>query len=146
MGMTKLHTDRGGKPINESVKLKFPTELSKILFMDWGDLKAYIVDGKTVREGYDLDFTEGGNFGKYAFVPSNEIWLDNQQGADEVLPTLLHELIEYGLISGKNKSYLEAHKEASIRELKARKKPETLKELVEKEAKSLLTLLDLGEK
>jgi hypothetical protein len=137
-----IHTDQE-TPINQSVKLNFKKKpISKKVFKDWEGLTAYIVNGKDVRETLDLDFTEGGNYGKYGFVPQDEIWLDDGQRDDEIYATLLHELIEYVDIIG-GSDYNKAHKKASIEELKAREKPKSIPKKVDKTVVSLKKLLKL---
>lgn len=141
-----MHTDHGEKPINTRIGTDFPTDFTKVLFKDWGPLKAYIVSGKEVREGIDLDYTEGGNYGKYSYIPEQEIWLDDRQGADELLDTLYHELIEYPLIGAKKMSYDDAHEIASRKELEARKTPEKIEDLIDKQAKYVINVLELRDK
>jgi hypothetical protein len=83
-------------------------------------IKVYIVDGKYVRENQEIDFTQGGNSGKYEFIPKEEIWIDDGLNEDEILPTLLHEVIEYKLMDG-GYDYDFAHDIASDVELAYRK-------------------------
>jgi hypothetical protein len=115
--------------------------------MDYGGLKIVAVEGKDVREGYEMDFTEGGNHGKYEFVPPDEIWLDDwlldPEQANELWPTLLHELIEYKLMGSDGLAYDDAHKEATIQEMEARKNPKDIKKLVDRAAHEAMDSLGL---
>jgi hypothetical protein len=86
----------------------------------FSEIDICIVNGKYVRENFDIDFTQGGNHGKYDFIPKNEIWIDNGLNDDEIVPTVLHEMIEYRLM-GSGLDYDRAHDVASEIELAYRK-------------------------
>jgi hypothetical protein len=140
--MAELHTDQE-YPLNKELNLPFKSkEMPKKVFRDWGSLKAYIIDGKLARETLDLDFTEGGNYGKYDFVPKDEIWLDDGQREDELFATLLHEMIEYADII-KGASYDQGHRLASEVELRTRLKPEEFPSKIDEQAATLKKLLGL---
>ena len=85
-----------------------------------GAMEVWIVDGKWIRENLEIDFTQGGNGEKYHFVPRNEIWIDNGLNEDEILPTLLHELVEQRLMAG-GLDYERAHDVSSAIELAYRR-------------------------
>lgn len=93
-----------------------------------GDITAFIVNGRYVRNNTFLDFTMGGNHERYEFVPENEIWIDNAN-IGEADFILLHELVESReMRSGKD--YDTAHDIANKVESKARDNPELLPALL----------------
>ena len=76
----------------------------------------WIVDGlKIVRDIYP-PFVMGGNDQRYRFNPSNEIWIDNRIGSEELGYTIEHELIERRLMRGKGMTYNRAHNFGLARE------------------------------
>lgn len=88
-------------------------------------LSVWIVDGRLVRSAFDVDFTEGGHDHVYEFVPSNEVWIDNDVKEDERPYILLHELHERNLMA-KGWTYDAAHDDASKIELYLRHHPSEL--------------------
>jgi len=147
--MPKILTDWDSS-LNEQLKLPFDKTDPKIrMLIDYGGLQVWLVEGKSVREQHEIDFTEGGNPSKYKFIPFNEIWLDDwlaaPDQAPELFPTLLHELIEYKLMGKDGMKYNDAHKEASTVELKARVNPVNIKREVDSAAKKAIAALNLNE-
>jgi len=88
----------------------------------WGKekIKVWIVNGRLIRSGWYVDFTEGGHDFVYKFVPKNEVWIDDDLFARERPYVLLHELNERLLMS-KGMTYPAAHKRSSKIEWEARK-------------------------
>ena len=72
------------------------------------ELSIWIVNGKTIRDNFDTDFTEGGHDLVYDFVPEREVWLDDDLVGKERPYVLLHELHERNLMS-KGFNYDNAH-------------------------------------
>ena len=101
------------------------------LFGHSGDLFAWIVDGQFVRDHIWIDYVMGGNPERYDFIPSGEIWIDNDNEAEAGF-ILLHELHESTLMSG-GMGYDDAHDAANVKESEARDHPERLPELLQKE-------------
>ena len=87
-----------------------------------GKLEVFLVDGRAVRDGPDIDFTEGGHNRGYKWIKGNEIWLDDEVKKKELPFIFLHELFEWNKM-GTGMKYENAHHLASAIELKARKKP-----------------------
>jgi hypothetical protein len=85
-------------------------------------IKVFIVDGETVRNQFNIDFTEGGHGYVYNFIPKDEIWIDNDIEPKERRYILAHEFYEMGLMKNKNIPYDQAHKLASRFEKDLRKK------------------------
>lgn len=81
--------------------------------------KVYLVDGSFIRDNVDIEYTEGGNHGRYSWVPENEIWLENSHNSMDVSACALHELLESKLMS-RGMSYDDAHTRASAMEKKFR--------------------------
>lgn len=88
-------------------------------------LSVWIVDGRLVRSTFDVDFTEGGHDHVYEFVPSNEVWIDNDVMDDERPYILLHELHERDLMV-KGWTYDTAHEDSDKIELYMRHHPSEL--------------------
>jgi hypothetical protein len=82
-------------------------------------ISVWIVDGRLVRSLFDRDFTEGGHYHVYEFVPKDEVWIDDAIQENERRFVLLHELHEYNQMA-KGVPYSKAHAESSKLELKYR--------------------------
>ncbi len=95
-------------------------------------VSVWIVDGRLVRSVFDVDFTEGGHDYVYEFVPTNEVWIDNDLAEIERPYVLLHELHERNLMA-KGWDYNRAHEESSRIELHARHNPPELHAALAKE-------------
>ena len=94
-------------------------------------LHVWKVDGDLVRDNFDIDFTEGGHWRVYKYVPKGEVWIDDDLFDDEEPYVILHELSEE-LKMGKGLKYLKAHSEISKVELMCRHNPELLSGELEK--------------
>jgi hypothetical protein len=75
-------------------------------------ISVWIVNGRLVRSGFDVDFTEGGHDYVYEFIPENEVWIDNDLNEEERPYVLLHELHERNLMA-KGWTYEKAHEDSS---------------------------------
>ncbi|MCF7835926.1 MAG: hypothetical protein K9M15_02275, partial [Candidatus Marinimicrobia bacterium] len=89
-------------------------------------ISVWVVDGRLVRDIFDIDFTEGGHDLVYDYVPENEVWVDDDIYEKERNFVLLHELFERSLMK-KGYSYDNAHNEASEIEWEARHSNSKLK-------------------
>jgi hypothetical protein len=85
----------------------------------------WIVNGRSVRSLFDIDFTEGGHDKVYKFVPENEVWIDDDVEKEERGYVLLHELHERNLMLQGIK-YNKAHAESSRLEYRCRHYPNEL--------------------
>jgi hypothetical protein len=118
-GDLKLLTDKGqklpdGKEVHEWLWRKLESDLS-----------IWIVSGRLVRSGFDIDFTEGGHDYVYEFVPQNEVWIDDDIEEAERGYVLLHELHERNrMVQGW--PYNKAHAESSRFEYRCRHHPDEL--------------------
>ncbi len=92
----------------------------------------WIVNGRLVRSVFDQDFTEGGHEHVYEFVPTNEVWIDDQITDPERPLVILHELHERNLME-KGMDYDAAHADSSKLEKHMRHHPEELHEALAKE-------------
>ena len=85
-------------------------------------LRVYAVSGLRVREGSDIDFTQGGNEAVYpSYVPRGEIWVEAGLGPRDASATILHEIVERDLMLRRGLDYEHAHDIASARELAFRR-------------------------
>lgn len=69
----------------------------------------YLVSGKYIRDNVDDDFTNGGNGARYAWVPIDEIWIDDATHPEEYAAFMIHEWTETQAMVNKNLSYDQAH-------------------------------------
>ena len=98
------------------------------------DVTIWLVNGRLVRDWFDIDFTEGGHDLVYKFVPKGEVWIDNDVEPEERSYILLHELHERNLMK-KGLSYNEAHADSSQLEYHVRHHPKELSKALEIEIK-----------
>lgn len=82
---------------------------------DLPEVTIWLVDGKYVRDHIDLDFTEGGNGGRFEFIPDDEVWIDDTLDEAEWKDTISHELLERFMMS-QGDSYDTGHEKANILE------------------------------
>lgn len=93
-------------------------------------ITVWIVCGTWVRDNLDIDFTEGGNFARYAsFIPAGQVWIEGSVSSDEVDSVMLHEVTELGWMQS-GLSYDAAHDNANVAEAKVRKDPSLLESLL----------------
>lgn len=88
-------------------------------------INVWIVNGRYVRSVFDIDFTAGGHDHVYEFVPTNEVWIDNDITEKERGYVLLHELHERSRMA-KGMPYNKAHAESSRLEFRCRHHPDEL--------------------
>jgi hypothetical protein len=88
-------------------------------------VSVWIIDGRLVRSVFDIEFTEGGHDHVYEFIPSNEVWIDNDVEEQERPYILVHELHERNLMS-KGWLYDKAHANSSRLEYHCRHHPDEL--------------------
>jgi hypothetical protein len=91
-----LRTIRAGRPIARIV-----------------GYKVFAVDGAAVRNLVHIDFTTGGNPGRYSYVPEGEVWVERVLEPSDAAASLLHELVETILMQEGGLDYDAAHEEAS---------------------------------
>lgn len=88
---------------------------------DIDDVQVWLVNGKAVRDKYDIDFTEGGHDKVYDWVPENEIWISDEISAKERPYILAHEYKERcSMLQGDD--YEHGHNKASFFERHLRHK------------------------
>jgi hypothetical protein len=100
----------------DDVRIKLWKKLEK------SKLKIFIVDGEAVRNQYSTDFTEGGHWLVYNFIPKGEVWIDNDISVSERKYILAHEIFEIGAMQKRGLTYDQAHKLASKYEKQLRQK------------------------
>jgi hypothetical protein len=88
-------------------------------------ITVWIVNGRSVRSTFDIDFTEGGHDRVYKFVPNNEVWIDDAIIEQERGYVLLHELHERNRMAN-GWPYNRAHAESSKLEYRCRHHPDEL--------------------
>lgn len=91
-------------PNEEPEPPETPTDMRKELYVSkigelWDDTSVYIVDGEDVREHVSASFFGGGHgyCDDTAFVPKNEIWIEELECAKEMQMALVHKVLEYTL-------------------------------------------------
>jgi len=75
------------------------------------DWVIYTVQGQYIRNNYDCDFTEGGHFAVYPWVPENEIWIEAEQSKEDIELSTFHEVYECKLMTLTGMDYDSAHDE-----------------------------------
>jgi hypothetical protein len=88
-------------------------------------VSVWIVNGRLVRSTFDIEFTEGGHDHVYEFIPTKEVWIDNDVEEVERPYILVHELHERNLMS-KGWTYNRAHAASSRLEYRCRHHPDQL--------------------
>ncbi len=86
-----------------------------------GELQAWIVDGKYIREHIDEEFTNFGHHFSFGFIPVKELWLDKEAHPDERRFFIAHLLVERRLMA-KGVEYDKALEEADRAERKERRR------------------------
>ena len=82
-----------------------------------GRFAVWTVDAPTMRgPGGDVDFCEGGNPGRYRYVPLDELWIESDLVPPDAAPTLLHEAVECPLMVRHGWTYNRAHDAANLHE------------------------------
>lgn len=87
----------------------------KIEKYGWGEHAVRLVDGETVRQLIDQNFTEGGNPSRYGYVPLGEIWIEQRLTPHDQTATMIHEIVEH-LAMSRGATYDEAHDVADAAE------------------------------
>jgi hypothetical protein len=75
--------------------------------------RIYAVDGVAVRNLVHVDFTTGGNPGRYSYVPEGEVWIERVLEPADAAASLLHEMVETVLMQETGLDYDAGHEEAS---------------------------------
>lgn len=88
-------------------------------------VSVWIVSGRLVRSAFDIDFTAGGHDHVYEFVPTGEVWIDDDIEEAERGFVLLHELHERNRMAA-GMPYGQAHAESSRIEFRCRHHPDEL--------------------
>jgi hypothetical protein len=86
-----------------------------------GNLKVWVVDGSYVRGHIDEEFTNFGQHFRFAYIPENELWLDQEAEHDERQFFIDHLLVEHRLMKA-GRPYAEAIVEADRQERKERRR------------------------
>jgi len=86
----------------------------------------WMIDGRSVRENFEKNFTNFGQFYKYSFIPRNELWLDKENVPGEDKYYISNLLVERRLMSG-GMDYIKAHEIACLAEKEQRNESELMK-------------------
>ncbi|MEI6296179.1 MAG: hypothetical protein WCO84_00855 [bacterium] len=108
----KKSQNKSNQVFTEKIKIK-------LLGITTNNLYIWLIKGKEVRTLFDVNFTEGGHDLVYNYVPTNEIWIDDDLVENERAFVILHELYERELMS-KGDNYNIAHEKASSIEWESR--------------------------
>ena len=82
----------------------------------------YLVDGLTIRNDIDTNYTEGGHDLVYGYIPALSVWIDNDVRESEREYIVIHEVSERMLMEG-GFDYDTAHDKATVIEQAARNNP-----------------------
>jgi hypothetical protein len=97
-----------------------PAVLSRVKTKQIGSIGGYRVfdvDGALIRNEIHIDFTTGGNPGRYAYVPEGELWVERVLEPKDMAASLLHEAVESILMERVGMDYDAAHERASRAEV-----------------------------
>lgn len=98
---------------NQLSKTKYyPDSLASVKVQSELRVTIYLVNGKYVREHYNIDWTMGGHYYRWPFTPKNEIWIDQDLNFEDCEATVWHELREYDKMKNYGWSYETAHEYA----------------------------------
>jgi len=93
-------------------KKRDSVDLSKVhveLIGAYKGKKFWLVDGTYIRDKIDEDFVEGGNPGRYSYVPEHEFWIEKVMVIKDQLCTMVHEYVERDKMELEHWSYDRAH-------------------------------------
>jgi hypothetical protein len=93
------------------IKKLFQESLKKELFLTVGIFKFYFVDIDQVNEIWTSEFTEGGHYLRYAFIPEKEFWIQKGMSDKNTKRTVVHELTEVLSMIAFNITYDDGHDE-----------------------------------
>ena len=96
-----------------------------------GDLEVWIVDGSYIRGHIDEEFTNFGQHFRYAYIPLNELWIDQEGHPDERRFFIDHLLVERRLMA-EGVPYEQALEAADREERKQRRRAGDLSRLTRK--------------
>lgn len=105
-----------------------------------GDFKIISVNGASIRNDVDVDFTNGGNPERYSYVPKDELWVEGKTQQD-IVACALHEFIETHYMKS-GEGYEEAHDKAAKLEAEFRQLNITSLSEAEKWAKEHLDTME----
>lgn len=75
--------------IDPNAPLKVKEYVCKI-----GNVLVYLVDEDEIHHKWTTDWTEGGNWLAYPFMPKNEIWIDINMDDEKIRHAVFHEFVE----------------------------------------------------
>lgn len=87
---------------------------------EYKGVKFYFVDGDLLRERIDIDYTLGGNPGRYTYIPEGNVWSEKIPEKKDHTPVFIHEYKEMRKMIDHGWSYDKAHEYASGLEKKYR--------------------------
>jgi len=118
-GVYKLKAEGNKIRILKRIRKKFLEKYS-------GQVRVWLVRGDLVRSLFYPDFTQGGHDKVYDFIPSGEVWIDDDVYKKEWVYVIIHELYERYLMT-KGLTYDDAHTKASKMEYDCRHHPKKIK-------------------
>jgi len=86
-----------------------------------GNITVYFVDGETVRDFLDIDFTQAGHGNRYFYIDPNELWVEEYLRPPDCAATIIHEQTESIRMLNDNEDYSTAHDAANRAEGSFRK-------------------------
>lgn len=112
--------DAAREDIEERKKANQHLEFKREFITEHKGIRVYVVEGDYIRTKIDPFFTEGGHDKVYSYIPTKEIWIDDDVVPKERRYIYFHEYIERRLMK-KGYTYKFAHNFASKLEQKKRK-------------------------
>ncbi len=135
---SRMRTNKKRKAWHIQKPVKVPAEVyikKYLTIKNHSDIvKVYLINGRVVRDIYQIDYVEGGHGYVYPWIPKDEIWIDSALDTREIPLIVLHEYTERTLMKQRKFPYVKAHNIASKIEFTYRGKS-----LSKKQASSLTT-------
>ncbi|MBI5139849.1 MAG: hypothetical protein HZA94_00125 [Candidatus Vogelbacteria bacterium] len=122
----KLEFETKPEAVYKEIRRKFLKKYSN------DAVRTYLVDSGLVRGIFYNDWVSGGHDKVYRFVPSNEVWIDDDITDEERPYVILHEIHERHLMDN-GQSYPEAHNSACKTEQHCQKNPGELEAKIKEE-------------
>lgn len=92
-------------------------EIKRVYLGMAGGNRIWAVDCDAVLSNrVDMDFCNGGNDGRYRYIPQGELWVDMTYTPQRMAHTLVHEGVEAPLMIVRGLKYNDAHDMANVHE------------------------------
>lgn len=116
----KLKPKKGMRIRAKQSPLDGPKDMSGVRLGVLGKIRGIdvvLVNGDKVRDPKgsvgDVDFTMGGNPGRYGYIQPMEVWVERAMKGEDRVATIIHEVAEYHRMKNRGETYDQAHERAA---------------------------------